>query len=77
MESIGFYKDQVWPHAYLTAQRAAAVKETSLPLEESLLSLGDTNKAIDLFYTVSLPYLNSRSSRSVLSIQLNFKETAA
>lgn len=32
MKSIGFYKDQVWPHAYLTAQRAAAVNETSLPL---------------------------------------------
>lgn len=49
MKLIGFYKDQVWPHAYFTAQRTAAVKEASLPLEESLLSLGDTNKAIDLF----------------------------
>lgn len=52
MKSIGFYKDQVWPHAYLTAQRAAAVKEAPLSLEESLLSLGDTSKTTDLFCTV-------------------------
>lgn len=33
MKSIGFYKDWVWPHEYLTTQRAAAVKEAFLVLE--------------------------------------------
>jgi len=42
MKSIGFYEDRVWPHAYLTAQRTAAVKEALLVLE-SFLSLGDTS----------------------------------